>query len=70
MGNIGAVNLTGVGVPGVVVRDAVETRPSPSGPRQARGNCLHFQQTPFCASLPNFLHGSPLPLLNFYFNQT
>ena len=70
MENIRAVRVAGVGVPGVAVRNAVEARPGPSGPRQARGHRLHFQQTPLRPGLPNCLHGCPLPLLDFYFNQT
>ena len=70
MVDIGTVRVAGVGVPDVAVRNAVEARPGSSGPRQARGHRLHFQQTPLRPGLPNCLHGCPLPLLDFYFNQT
>ena len=70
MENIGAVRVASVGVPSVAVRNAVEARPGPSGPRQARGHRLHFQQTPLRPVLPNCLHGCPLPFSDFYFNQT
>ena len=70
MGNIGPVRVASIGVPGVAVRNAVKARPGSSGLRQVRGHCLHFHQTPLRPGLPNCLHGYPLPLLNFYFNQT
>ena len=68
MGNTRSVKPAGISVPDVAFRNATEARPGPSGSRQARGDCLHFQKTHLLLGLPIFIHGCSPPFPDFNFN--
>ena len=69
MGNTGSSKPTGISVLDVAFRDPAEARPGPSGRRQARGNCLHFQKTHLLLDLLIFIHGCSSPFPDSNFNQ-
>ena len=69
MGNTRSGKPTGISVPDVAFHNAAEARPGPSGRRQARGHCLHFQKTHLLLGLPIFIHGCSPPFPDSNFNQ-
>ena len=69
MDNSGSSKPASISVSDVAFRNASEARPGPSGRRQARGDCLHFQKTHLLLGLPIFIYGCSPPFPNSNFNK-